>query len=132
LLSGCLATTAGISIILMLPFSRVLQILLALLWGLENLRELGRFRKGAARLWGMRLDAGGQIEGIGPDGSVEPLKLLSGSKVLERLAWLRVQFPDGLKHGELFLGDPARDDEWHRLQLIWRHRRGAFGRQDGS
>jgi hypothetical protein len=80
----------------------------------------------------MRLDADGNIAGIGPDGRVEPLTLLSGSIVLKRLAWLRVQFTDGSEYGELLRGDPATDLEWHRLQLLWRHRRTAFGHQEGS
>ncbi len=98
----------------------------------ENLRELRRLVRGAARLQKLRLDAEGDVAGLGPDGRFEPLVLLSGSIVLKRLAWLRVRFADGSEHGELFKGDPASDPEWQRLQLLWRHRRGAFGRQDGS
>jgi hypothetical protein len=48
------------------------------------------------------------------------------------VAWLRVRFVDGSEYGELFHGDPAIDLEWQRLQLIWRHRRTAFGHQEGS
>ncbi len=132
LLSGCLAACGGVLIILTLRLPLILRIPLAVLWLLECLRELRRCKRGATRLAEIRLDAGGNIECIAPDGGVESLSLLSGSLVLRKLAWLRVRFPDGLRHGELFVGDPARDPEWHRLQLIWRQRRGAFGRQDGS
>jgi hypothetical protein len=80
----------------------------------------------------IRLDANGNIAGLGPDGRFEALTLLSGSVLMSRVGWLRVRFPDGSRYGELLRGDPARDLEWQRLQLIWRHGRGAFGRQEGS
>ena len=122
----------GFVLILFMPLVPVLRILLSCAWLGENIRECRKLVRGAARLRLIKLDACGNIVGITAEGRSESLTLLSGSIVLSRLAWLRVQFPDGSGYGELLRGDPARDFEWQRLQLIWRHGRTAFGRQDGS
>jgi len=129
---GCAAAMTGTLIILGMPLALVWRILLASAWIGENVRECRRLARGAARLKALRLDADGNIAGVGPDGRVESLTLLSGSIVLKRLAWLRVRFADGSEYAELFQGDPAGDLEWQRLQLIWRHCRTAFGQQEGS
>ncbi len=126
------AAVAGIPILLAMPLSWLLKVPLALAWLFECRRELLNFRQGTARLHELRLDAAGKVTVIGPDGSIGPATLLSGSMVLQRLAWLRVRFADGRKHGELFRPRSRLDADWHRLQLLWRHRRGAFGRQEGS
>jgi len=122
----------GFVLIVLMPLAPVWRMLLAFAWIGESLRELRGLARGAARLRFIRLDADGNITGLGPDGRCETLALLSGSIVLSRLGWLRVRFADGSRYGELLRGDPARDPEWQRLQLIWRHSRTAFGRQDGS
>ncbi len=132
LLCGWLAMMTGSVLILLMPLAPVWRIVLAAAWVGESLRELRGLARGAARLRLIRLDAEGNISGVGPDGRLEALTLLSGSIVLSRLGWLWLQFSDGSRYGELLRGDPARDLEWQRLQLIWRHSRTAFGRQDGS
>ncbi len=132
LLFGWLAMIAGFMLIVFMPLAPGWRILFALAWVGESLRELRGLVRGARRLRLIRLDADGHIAGLGPDGRCETLTLLSGSLVMSRVCWLRVRFPDGSRYGELLRGDPARDLEWQRLQLIWRHGRRAFGRQDGS
>ena len=132
LLCGFLAALTGTLIISFMPIYWALRIPLALVFIGESCRELRRLNRGAARLQQLRLDAAGNVLGLGPGGQVEPLALLSGSIVLEKLAWLRVRFADGLEHGELFRPNPGTDPEWQHLQLIWRHRRTPIGSQDGS
>jgi hypothetical protein len=122
----------GVVLIVLMPLAPVWRVLLAAAWVAESLRELRELARGASRLTHIRLDADGNIAGLGRDSRCEQLTLLSGSMVLRRLAWLRVRFPDGSRYGELLRGEPSKDPEWQRLQLIWRHRRTAFGRQDGS
>ena len=129
---GCLAAITGTLIIFFMPLAWFFRILLAAIFIGENVRELRRLARGDARLQQLWLDAEGNIAGLCADGHFEPLTLLSGSIVLKRLAWLRLRFADGSEHGELLQGDPARDPEWQRLQLIWRHRRTPIGSQDGS
>ena len=132
LLFGWLAMMTGVVLIVLMPLAPSWRMLFAFAWVGESLRELGGLVRGARRLRRIRLDADGNIAGLGPDGRFETLTLLSGSLVMSRVGWLRVRFPDGSRYGELLRGDPARDLEWQRLQLIWRHGRRAFGRQDGS
>lgn len=132
LLCGALAMMTGSVLILLMPLAPVWRLVLAAAWVGESLRELRGLARGAARLRFIRLDAEGNISGIGPDGRLEALTLLSGSIVLSRLGWLWLRFSDGSRYGELLRGDPARDREWQRLQLIWRHSRAAFGGQEGS
>jgi hypothetical protein len=132
LLFGWLAMLTGLVLILLMPLAPVWRILCAFAWIGESLRELRGLTCGAKRLRLIRLDADGNIAGLRPDGRFEALTLLSGSVLLSRLGWLRVRFPDGSRYGELLRGDPAKDLEWQRLQLIWRHSRAAFGRQEGS
>ncbi len=115
-----------------MPISWILRIVVAVLFIGENFRELRRLCRGAVQLQQLWLDAAGNARALTPDGRFEPLVLLSGSIVLNRLAWLRVRFADGSEHGELFRGDPVTDPEWQRLQLLWRHRRTPIGSQDGS
>lgn len=132
LLCGCVTAVTGTLIILAMPLSLIPRLLLALAWLGESLRELIGLWCGAARLGELRLDADGNLSGVRRDGTVEPLELLYGSVVLGRVAWLRLRFRDGLKHGELLRRTECGDLEWQRLELIWRHRRGAFGPQGGS
>ena len=115
-----------------MPVAPLWRLLLTLAWLGESLRELRGLVRGAARLRRIRLAADGEITGHGPGGHTEALTLLSGSVILSHLGWLRVRFADGSHYAELIRGDPAEDLEWQRLQLIWRHGRAAFGRQDGS
>ena len=122
----------GLLLIFFMPLAASWRLLLAFLWTGESMRELQKLMRGAARLQHIRLDASGDISGQRPDGGTEALTLLSGSIVLSRIGWLRLRFPDGSHCGVLLRGDPTRDLEWQRLQLIWRHGRAAFGRQDVS
>ena len=132
LLCALLAMLTGLVLILLLPLAPLWRMLFAAAWVGESLREQRGLLRGAARLQRIRLDADGNIAGLGHDGRFEALTLLSGSMVLSRVAWLRVRFADGSHYGELLRGDPAKDLEWQRLQLIWRHSRTAFRQQDGS
>ena len=122
----------GIGLILFMPLATRWRFLLIVAWVGESCRELRALVRGAARVRRIRLDAEGNVSGQKPDGRNEVLTLLTGSIVLSRVAWLRVRFPDGGRYAELVWGDPARDLEWQRLQLIWRHNRTAFGQQDIS
>lgn len=132
LFCGSLAAAAGVVVIVAMPFPLVARASLVVLWLLESLRELLNVRQGNARLHELEFSACGKVTVTGPDGKVRRVTLAAGSVVLRRLAWFRLRFADGLQHGELFRRGPGREAEWFRLQLIWRHRRTAFGRHDGS
>jgi hypothetical protein len=132
LLFAAMAMLTGIGLILFMPLAAQWRFLLVVAWVGESYRELRALVRGAARLRRILLDAEGNVAGRKPGGRSEVLTLQTGSIVLSRVGWLRVRFPDGQRYGELLCGDPARDLEWQRLQLIWRHNRTAFGQQDVS
>lgn len=48
-------------------------------------------------------------------------RMLPGSLILRKLAWLRLRTDNGQVHQELLRGDARKDLEWRRLQVIWRH-----------
>jgi hypothetical protein len=96
------------------------------LWLVGGIWEISRFSRGAARTRTIRLEAG-ESAIINRQGRQEPVQIMSGSLVLERLAWLRLKLPDGLIYGELLHGDPASCQQWRHLQILWRQGLGTFG-----
>lgn len=126
LLSGFVALLAGTAIIMHLPLPLTLRGVLCIIWIVDCSGELKRMQRGNARISRLQLDANGDIFATGPAGRSDYLELLSGSVVLSRLAWLRLRFPDGSAAAELLTGDPLRNPQWHRLQLIWQQNRAAF------
>ena len=132
LLCSCLATFAGLAIILSLPLPPIPRVLLCGAWLGDNFRQFRGLRRGAGRVQHYSLEALDDIVGISPDGLRQPMALLEGSIVLPRLAWLRLRFADGSSYVELLRGDSSADLDWQRLQLIWRLRRTVVGDQEGS
>ena len=47
--------------------------------------------------------------------------LAGGSVVIRGWAWLRIRAADGLNYGELIRGNSRKNNDWRRLQVIWRH-----------
>ena len=126
------ATLAGVLLILDMPLLPGPKGLFAALWLGAGLAEARAQCRGMRRISRFRISADGSLEGQAPDGGIEALQLMSGSVVLARMAWLRVRFSDGTAYGELLTGDGRVNDDWHRLQLVWRQRASAFGGPRGS
>ena len=95
-------------------------------------QEWTRQERGYGRVESIRVHEDGHLECVDPAGAVEPVRLLGGSLVLPRIAWLRIQFADGSHYGELLSGNPARHADWHGLQLIRMQCSVRFGRHDRS
>lgn len=125
------ATLAGTALILILPVVPLLTAAMGLLWIASGIGELARFRRGMSRIDRICIASDGGIHGYDRSGAVHSLRLLPGSVVLERIAWLRLAFGDGLSYGELLAGSAAENEAWRRLQVIWRHPP-AFGRSRRS
>jgi hypothetical protein len=122
----------GTLLVLGLPLRPGLKVALAGLWLARCLFELRSQLRGGSRIDRIRICATGALEGLTRHGAVESLTLLSGSMVLSRVAWFRLEFEDGLRYGVFLAGNPRRDEHWRRLQLIWRQRVAAFGGPGGS
>lgn len=128
---ACAATLAGGLLIAIMPLALPVRVLFGALWLASGTLELRAMVLGMARLDGIRISADGQACGLS-GGGVEPLELLPGSVVLARVAWLRIRFADGLRYGELLMGNPRRCRDWRCLQLAWRQQPFVFGRPEGS
>ena len=128
LLSGYFLLVMGIAICLSLPFDFHWRLLLTLVWVFDTSREISRMTVGMRRTKRLRIDTAGQVVAEDANGDLENLTLLSGSVVLRRFAWLRLEYSDNLHYAELFHGDPDKDLQWQRLQLIWQQAGSAFAR----
>jgi hypothetical protein len=126
------ACLLGTLLVLGLPLRHELKSVLACLWLVRCLLEIRSQVKALSRIDRIRICPTGSLEALSGNGKVEALILLSGSMVLSRVAWLRFRLDDGLQYGELLIGNPRRDEQWRRLQLIWRQRAAAFGGPGGS
>lgn len=126
------AGLSGTLLALGLPLRPELNVVLVCLWLVRCLLEIRSQAKAASRIDRIRIYPTGSLEGLSRTGTVESLTLLSGSVVMSRVAWLRLEFDDGLRYGELLTGNPRRDEQWRRLQLIWRQPAAAFGGPEGS
>lgn len=128
LFSGCSATLVGAMLIFSLPLVPELKALFCTLWLLSGLLEMKALRFGMSRIDRIRIRADGAVDGFDLEGAEYPLRLLPGSIVLDRIAWLRLGFANGRSYGELLTGNAGESEHWRRLQLIWRHQASVFGR----
>lgn len=126
------STLLGAVLIAGLPVLPGLKLLVAGLWLVQSLLEIAGQLRGMSRIDRIRMTSAGSIEGLSGNGTKEPLTLLSGSVVLSSVAWLRLEFGDGLQYGELLAGNSRLDEQWRRLQLIWRQQPAVFGRPQRS
>lgn len=127
LLSGCLAALCGSTMLLHMPLNPALRALLAVAWMTYSGLQIARQAQTAAGVRRLRLDSDGELHGRTPGGEWIALRLLPGSVVWRRHAWLRLRTPRGRDYGEYLTGRADVAGEWHRLQLIWRQRSAAFG-----
>jgi len=126
MLAGCAAFLVGLLLLIRLPAPLPIRLALLVSWGFGSIRELGRQSRGVHRIKLIRLQVGEAMV-IDRHGRQVPVQLMSGSVVLAKFAWLRLQFADGLICGELLRGDAAVCKQWRRLQILWRQGSGAFG-----
>ena len=121
MLSGVAATVVGLLTITLLSLPLVWRTLAALAWLLLNGRELLLIAKGYKRCRRIRIEHDGAAELLGPDGNWTAATLVAGSIVVRRVAWLRLETQDGRRFAELICYKYAQNEEWRRLQVIWRH-----------
>ena len=126
MLAACAAVLVGLVLLMRLPLPVPARALLIALWLFTGLRQLGRHSKGMQRVKVIRLQEG-EATVIDRQGRQSPVRIMSGSVVLPKLAWLRLRCPDGLVIGELLRGDAATDKQWRHLQILWRQGAGPFG-----
>lgn len=126
MLAACAAVLVGLVLLMRVPLPVPARALLIALWLFTGLRQLGRHSRGMQRVQAIRLQEG-EATVIDRQGRRSPVRIMSGSVVLPKLAWLRLRCPDGLVIGELLRGDAAVSEQWRHLQILWRQGAGPFG-----
>jgi hypothetical protein len=117
---ACAALLSGTILIVDLPVMGWLKAFLGSAWVVSCAAELQRMRRAISRIDRICMSSDGSVAGFDRNSQRYELNLLHGSVVLERAAWLRLGFADGLRYGELLTGNVRTSGEWRRLQLIWR------------
>ena len=119
--SGIVLVIAGIAAIDTLPLSRIARMAAALTWCLVCAWELWRIRAAWADCRALRVFGDGEIRVRGRGGEWVRARLLPGSLLLRRWAWIRIRREDGPVFAELLQGSCRIRHDWRRLQVIWRH-----------
>jgi hypothetical protein len=119
--TGILAAAAGAAAAATLPVSWPTKLIAVLGWVLFSGRELLHIAWGNKACSRLQIDASGNVQIFDSAGACRPARVDSGSVVLRRIAWLRLQTPEGRRHGELLRPESARIHEWRRFRVIWRH-----------
>ena len=127
MLAACAALLTGFALLIHLPIAPWARLGLAILWLVSQSREISRLARGAGRVKEIRIGKAAATV-VDRQGREEPVRILSGSVVLPKLAWLRLRLPGGLICSELLRGDPASNKQWRHLQILWRQGPGTFGR----
>ena len=112
---------AGIAAIATLPLSLSARMATALTWCVASVWELWRIGTGWADCRALRIFGDGQIRVRGGGDEWVRARLLPGSVLLRRWAWIRVRREDGPVFAELLRGSCRIRHDWRRLQVIWRH-----------
>jgi hypothetical protein len=124
--TGVCAYLAGFCLIAGLSMSTPWRLLLAAYWCGDAAISLYRFRRAATRLAVIRISPGG-LQVLRQDGRRIDARLLTGTTIMRRLAWLRMAGTDGIRYQELVLASRTDPVEWHRLHLVWQLRGRGFG-----
>lgn len=119
--SGRCLIAAGLVVILVLAADVAPKAAGCLVWLLIGRFELQRLEQGFDACKAIRIDSSGEAMILGDDENWVPARLLSGSVLLRKLAWMRLQDQSGRIYLELISGDARQSQNWRRLQVIWRH-----------
>ena len=121
IISGLVASTLGLATILLLPVAVLWRAVVSVIWLGVNGRELVLIAKGHKRCSRYRIQHDGDVYVQSQNGAWSLAKLAAGSVVLSRWAWLRIEFDDGRRGAELVRSRTPQNEQWRRLQVIWRH-----------
>ena len=121
LLGGGALAALGLLVIMLLPVHMWLRITGAAAWAVTSAIEQLRLRRAYSRYAGLRVCHDGAVYVQQRDGDWQAARLLPGSLLLRRTAWIRIQSERGEVFGELLRGKCRRSVNWRRLHVIWRH-----------
>jgi hypothetical protein len=127
MLAGCAALLTGIALLIRLPVPWWARFGLVVLWLLYGIWEISSFSLGARRIREIRVGSR-EVTVINRQGREEPARIMYGSVVLPRIAWLRLRLTDGLVCAELLHGSAVDSQHWRHLQILWCQGARSFGR----
>ena len=120
-ISGRLLIAAGLALLLVLAIDELLKAVSCIVWILIGRFELRRLEGGFETCRAIRIESSGDAMILNSEENWVPARLLTGSVLLRRLAWIRLQDQSGRIFLELISGDARQSQNWRRLQVIWRH-----------
>jgi hypothetical protein len=112
---------AGLALILVLAVEVELRAAGCFVWVLIGRFELRRLEQGFDACKAVRIHSSGEAMILCNDDNWVPARLMTGSVLLRRLAWIRLKDQSGRIFVELISGDARQSQNWRRLQVIWRH-----------
>ena len=121
LLSGSALCLIGLLLISGMPVHLAVMIPGMLAWLSFAVWEIARLARGYDDCIRLRFGIDGYLRYLDHDGRWREGRLLRGSVVLSRLAWIRFETVGGNCVSELLRGDCRASHDWRRLQVIWRH-----------
>ena len=119
--TGRVLIAIGLVLLLTLDIAVWLRAATCAVWAYLGATEIQRLERRFADLIAIRLSSAGEIAVLTRDEEWRPCDLQTGSIVLQKLAWLRLQTSNGEIFVELLRGNARQSVEWRRLQVIWRH-----------
>ena len=121
LISGQLLIAAGLVLILTLELGVAIRAIACVFWALLGRFEIRRLQRGFDTCAAIRIYSDGEIAVLNECQEWVPGRLQTGTMILRRFAWMRVQMANGAKIMEPLQGDARLSKDWRRLQVISRH-----------
>ena len=121
LISGQLLIAAGLVLILTLEFGVAIRAIACVFWTLLGRFEMRRLQRGFASCAAIRIYPDGEVTVLNECQEWVPGRLQTGTMILRRFAWMRVQMANGSEIMEPLQGDARLSKDWRRLQVISRH-----------
>ncbi len=121
LVSGIALGSLGVVLVVALPLHPAPKLLGCCAWLVFCWWEISMLARGFDDCGRLRMAAGGLLMYLDHKGEWREARLLPGSVVLQRVAWIRYRTDAGLRAAELLRGDCRVGNDWRRLQVIWRH-----------
>ncbi len=119
--SGLAFALLGAGVLATLPLPIGVRLPFAAAWLLCSIASSARLMKRYRGISGYRIYADGSAEIVRADGRRAIGRLVPGTFLLPRLAWLRVRVAGDGAVGELIAGDSRTSQQWRRFQVICRH-----------
>ncbi len=119
--SGLLFGLFGLVVVASLPIGIGWRGLMALAWGMIVATELLMLIRAYRACVAVTVHTDGRLEIERTGGEYQSGRLLPGSVVLRRWAWLRMALPAAPAWGEPFGLRTQDREQWRRFQVICRH-----------